>query len=242
MEDTVVCKGHYAYMFRVDLNPTQESKQLIDSWLDLFQFSNWTGCHELGEKTEKPHYQMCVWREHKFIAKEQTKARNWWRGKTNSKTHGAALTSARKIRSLSSYSQKEVKNVKNDQLFSTICNLSSEQLKRIPKWQSKTAAKIQKREKLESTLKTVSKTLTKYEFCEEFNKIYFEIYNRPCLHRNTYINYLYRAGYVKSRGIVQYVFNLGSEHSQGIPGYEEIDQEYSPFIAVNKKKNIKDFY
>lgn len=213
MEDTIVCKGHYAYMFRVDLSCNQDSKLQIDSWLELFQFSNWTGCHELGDKTQKPHYQMCVWREHKFHQKAkdgqtQTQARNWWRGKTNSETHGVALTSARKIKSLSSYCQKEVKNVKNDQLFSTVCNLSSDQLKRIPKWQSKTAVKIEKRQKLDSTVKTVSKTLTKYEFCEEFNRIYFSIYNRPCLHRNTYINYLYRAGYITDKQIVMHVFPM----------------------------------
>lgn len=231
MEDTVVCKGHYAYMFRVDLNPTQESKQLIDSWLDLFQFTNWTGCHELGEKTEKPHYQMCVWREHKFTSSEQTKARNWWRGKTNSKSHGAALTSARKIKSLISYSRKNEKNVKNDQKFSTICNLSLDQLERIPKWQSKKALKIEKREKLESTLKLVSKTLTKFEFCEEFNKIYFDIYNRPCLHRNTYINYLHKAGYISDKQIIMHVFPFE------LPGDESLVYEND-----NQQKNKEQNY
>ncbi len=200
-------------MFRVDLSCNQESKLEIETWLKEYQFIYWTGCHELGDKTEKPHYQMCVWRKEKFKKKPdgQTKARNWWRGKTNSVKGGVALTSAKNIINLSSYSRKDeksLKNVENDQLFSTISNLSSEQLKRIPKWQCYKAVAIKKRQKLDSTVKTVSKTLTKYEFCEEFNRIYYSIYNRPCLHRNTYINYLYRAGYSTDKQIVMYVFPM----------------------------------
>jgi len=235
MEDTIVCKGHYAYMFRVDLNPTEDSKLQIDTWLELFQFSNWTGCHELGDQTLKPHYQMCVWREHKFLKKEQTKARNWWRGKTNSETHGTALTSARKIKSLTSYCRKELKNTEEGQLFSTISNLSVEQIKRIPKWQSKTAAKVQKREKLDSTVKLMSKTLTKYEFCAEFNKLYYEIYNRPCLHRNTYINYLYRAGYVTNKQIVMHVFPME------VPGDVSLNYENDNHQITNENNYSNDW-
>ena len=214
MEDNLVVKGHYAYMFRVDLSCNQHSKLQIEEWLDKFTFSHWLGCHEIGDETGKHHYQMCVWREHKFLQKEQVKCRNWWRSKTNSKTHGAALTSARKIASLIAYSTK---NCEKGVLFSTLTNLSLEQQERIPKWESKTAAKIKNIEKLESTLKTVSKTLTKREFCEEFNKIYFGIYGRPCMHRNTYIKYLYKQGYVSDFGIVGYVFNFNSPYGC-IPG------------------------
>lgn len=209
MEDTTIVKQHYAYMFRVDLSSNFISKQLIETWLDKFEFTHWTGNHEIGTETGKHHYQMCVWREHKFTQKDQTKCRNWWRGKTNTEKNGVALTSARKIKSLVSYSKKEEKsgkNTENSQLFSTLCNLSSEQLKKIPKWQTKTALKIANREKLESTLKTVSKTLTKYEFCEEFNKIYFEIYGAPCQRQKEYTKYLYKAGYMSNKQMVIHVF------------------------------------
>jgi len=159
---------------------------------------------------------MVVWREHKFLIKEQTKARNWWRGKTLSKTHGAALSSARKVASLASYSIKDEKKGKNESIFSTLTNLSSEQMKKIPNWKSKTALKVKNLEKLESTLKTVSKHLTKFEFCEKLNEIYFSIYGRPCLHRNTYTKYLYIYGYMRDVHIVNYVFNVNEFNS--IPG------------------------
>ena len=221
MEDNLVVKGHYAYMFRVDLSCNQESKLQIDEWLDKFSFSHWYGCHEIGDETGKHHYQMVVWREHKFLQKEQVKCRNWWRGKTNSKSHGAALTSARKVASLIAYSGKnQNKDMALDSeigsIFSTVENLSTEQKKKIPKWQSKTAVKVNNLEKLESTLKSVSKTLTNYEFCEEFNRIYFSIYDRPCMHRNTYVKYLYKYKYMNDRQITNYVFNVNEFNS--IPG------------------------
>jgi hypothetical protein len=225
MEDTTVVKGHYAYMFRVDLSCNQYSKLQIEEWLDKFTFSHWLGCHEIGDETGKHHYQMCVWREHKLLQKEQNKCRNWWRGKTNSKTHGAALTSARKVRSLVAYSTKSEKNSENGQLFSTLTNLSLDQKNRIPKWESKSAVKVKNLEKLESTLKILSTTLTKYEFCEELNKIYFSIYKRPCTHRNTYIKYLYRAGYVSDKQMVDYVFQ-----NVDVPGDNSLIYENDPYV------------
>ena len=144
MEDTKVCKGHYAYMFRVDLSCNHESSSRVEQWLEIMSFTNWTGCHEIGDETGKHHYQMIVWREHKFTQKEQTKARNWWRSKTNSEKNGCALTSARKVGSLASYS---LKNVEKAQKYSTICNLSSEQKSRIPRWESKRALKVKRDEK-----------------------------------------------------------------------------------------------
>jgi len=217
MEDTIVCKGHYAYMFRVDLSCNQESKLQIENWLEINNFSNWHGCHEIGTETGKHHYQMCVWREHKYKSSEQTKARNWWRGKTNSKTHGAALSSARKILSLVSYSCKDkLADEHFEQFLATISNLSKDQLGRIPKWESKTAAKIQNLEKFEKELEIVMHPpQEKEDFVQSINKIYYKIYNRPCLHRNTYIKYLYKYGYVNDYQIVQFVF-AGS----GLPGSE----------------------
>lgn len=206
-------------MFRVDLSANEFSKLQIEDWLDLHSFSHYHGCHEIGTETGKHHYQMVVWREHKFIQKDQTKARNWWRGKTNSVSHGAALSSARKVASLASYSQKDEKTGENAQLFSTLTNLSSEQKKKIPQWNSKSAVKIKNLEKLESTLKTVSQTLTKSEYCSKLNNIYYEIYGRPLMHRNTYIKYLFRAGYCKSVDIINYVFPMA------IPGDDSLVYE-----------------
>jgi len=235
MEDTIIVKGHYCYMFRVDLSANQQSKLEIDKWLELYSFSHWLGCHEIGTETGKHHYQMVVWREHKFLQKEQTKARNWWRGKTNSVSHGAALSSARKVASLASYSikdEKSEKNVENGQLFSTLSNLSKEQMKKIPQWKSKSAHKLKNIEKLESTLKTVSKHLTKSEFCAKLNQIYYSIYDRPLLHRNTYIKYLYKYEYCKEVDILNWVFPMG------IPGEDSLTYE-NEIHTKNIKNNYK---
>jgi len=204
MEDTKVCKGHYAYMFRVDLSCNQEASSRIEEWLELKNFTNWTGCHEVGEETGKHHYQMCIWREHKFSQKEQVKARNWWRNKTNSEKNGCALTSARKILSLASYSKKD----QNSKLFSTICNLSSNQLERIPKWESKRAVKVKRDEKFKSTVLALGNTLTLDEFLCQINSIYVKIYGRCCTYKNTYINLLYQNGYLKDKNIVRLTMGL----------------------------------
>jgi len=221
-------------MFRVDLSMNQQSKLEIDKWLELYSFSHWLGCHEIGKKTGKHHYQMVVWRENKFTPKEQVAARNWWRSKTNSVSHGAALASARKVTNLSSYSGKDEKTGENSQLFSTITNLSSDQRKKIPKWKSKSAVKIKNLEKLESTLKTVSKHLTKSEFCAKLNNIYYEIYGRPLMHRNTYIKYLFKAGYCKSVDIINYVFPMA------IPGDDSLVYE-NDNITKNQINNYNHY-
>lgn len=224
-------------MFRVDLSANEFSKLQIEDWLELYSFSHYHGCHEIGTETGKHHYQMVVWREHKFLQKEQTKARNWWRGKTNSVTHGAALSSARKVASLASYSQKDEKTGENSQLFSTLTNLSSEQKSKIPQWKSKSAVKIKNIEKLESTLKTVSKHLTKSEFCAKLNEIYYEIYDRPLMHRNTYIKYLFKAGYCKSVDIINYVFPMA------IPGDDSLvyeNEHNTQNIQNNYKHYVED--
>ena len=217
-------------MFRVDLSCNQEASSRIAEWLDKFNWSNWTGCHEIGEETGKHHYQMCVWREHKFTQKEQVKARNWWRGKTNSARNGCALSSARKILSLVSYSKKD----ENGKLFSTICNLSSEQLKRIPKWESKRALKIKKDEKFKSTVKALGNTLGQNEFLVKINQIYFEIYGRCCTYKNTYINLLYQNGYLTDSAIVN--LTLGFHTMNNLAEIEESRQSNMVFDDVWKQQ------
>jgi len=173
---------------------------------------------------------MIIWREHKYTQKEITQARNWWRSKTNSATHGVAITSAKKIASLASYSQKDKKDGVE---YSYISNLSKEQLKKIPKWESKSAVKIKNIEKLEKELKNLGNSLSKYEYCYELNKIYNNIYGRPLMHRNTYIKYLYKAGYISNQGVVFHVFNH-KDNDDIIPGLTHIQD-----TAIMKTKYVQ---
>jgi hypothetical protein len=131
MEDTVILKQHYMYMFRVDLEDNNEEKLM--KWFEKYHICNWMGKHELGETTGKPHYQMVIWTEHKKSNKEIVKMRKYWTDKLGKAT--CAIKSARKIESLCSYSSKSKGK--------TITNLQPQVLARVPKWKNKTAEKLQ---------------------------------------------------------------------------------------------------
>lgn len=231
MEDTSVIKTHYAYMFRVDLSNNIQSEKQIHDWIEKFNFTYYHGQHEIGTTTGKHHYQMVVWREHKFQDKQQTKARNWWRGKVNSKRNGVALTSARKVATLVSYSQKGY-DVSNPDL-KLFSNLSDSQLSRIPNWINKTAKKTENKVLLAKRASEISALLDKNEFICEFSKIYYEIYDRPCLHKNTYITWLYKKGYMDDRCLVNYVFQYG------VPGCQSLIYEDDDVYEKNEILNYK---
>lgn len=217
MEDQVVCKGLFAYQFRVDLSGCPQSTAEIMTFLHKFEFVKYLGEFEFGEETKKPHYQMCIWRETPFAtSSEQTKARNYWRGKTCKTKQPVSLTSAKKIANLCAYCQKDEKEVlkvekqpKMTNYFQHLCNLSKEERKAIPQWQSKNALKLNKREIFNSTVKSVihtSQNLDKFGFLCAINNVYFQVYDRPCLHKGTYIKLLYQYGYVDDQSVVSFVF------------------------------------
>ena len=58
MEDTVVLKQHYIYMFRLDIiyveNHTPLESRLIQ-YFEKYNICNWLGKKERGEKTQKLH-------------------------------------------------------------------------------------------------------------------------------------------------------------------------------------------
>ncbi len=217
MEDTVVCKGLFAYQFRVDLSGCPQSTAEIRKFLDKFGFVKYLGEFEFGDKTKKPHYQMCIWRESPFAtSSEQTKARNYWRGKTCKTKQPVSLTSAKKIKNLCAYCQKDEfevikveKQPKMTDYFQHLNNLSKEERMAIPKWQSVKGLKLKKREIFNSTVKSVihtSQNLDKFGFLCAINNVYFQVYERPCLHKGTYIKLLYQYGYVDDKDIVSHVF------------------------------------
>lgn len=137
MEDTVVLKQHYLYMFRLDYievekeNHTPTEEHLIE-YFEKYNICNWLGKKEVGDKTGKLHWQMVIWSEHKKTEKQKTAMRKYWTDKLGKAT--CAIKSGRKIESLCSYSIKEDGH--------TVTNLPSNVLERIPKWKNKTAEKI----------------------------------------------------------------------------------------------------
>lgn len=146
MEDTVVLKHHYIYMFRWDAKYTKETEDYMVKQFEHYNITNWIGKHEISENG-KPHYQMAVWTENKFLEKEKTKVRNAFnRSKLRLESaQPTAFTDGRKIKSLTSYSTK-------DEGKKMIVQLPQHCLERIPKWKNKNAEKVQFQEKLRDYL------------------------------------------------------------------------------------------
>jgi len=93
--------------------------------------------------------------------------------------------------------------------FQHFNNLSKEEKMQIPKWESKTAVKQNKRDIYKSTLKNVVDTkgnMDKMDFLQEINKAYYYAYGRPCLHKSVYCTALYEYNYIDDMGIVSFVF------------------------------------
>ncbi len=212
MEDTIVCKGLYAYQFRVDISGNPTSTAEIRKFLELYNFVKYTGMFELSDK-KKPHYQMCIWRETPFdTPQQQTKARNYWRGKTLKTKQPVSLTSAKKIKSLCSYVKKTENQPKMDDYFQQICNLSKEEKETVPLWETKLGHKGNKREKYKSTLKTVmhhSQEMDKMSFLKIVSNCYFQAYMRSCLHKSVYVSALYEYNYIEDSDIINHVFPFG---------------------------------
>ena len=143
MEDTVVLKQHYIYMFRLDIiyveNHTPLESRLIQ-YFEKYNICNWLGKKGKGEKTQKLHWQMAIWSEHKKTNKEIVAMRKYWTDRLGKAT--CAIKSGRKIESLCSYSTKEEGCL--------ITNLPNEVQDRIPKWKNKTAEKILFQDRLKS--------------------------------------------------------------------------------------------
>lgn len=212
MEDTIVCKGLYAYQFRVDISGTKQSAAEIMKFIEMYNFKKYLGQFEVSENN-KPHYQMCLWREKPFDTKEMTKARNWWRGKTSKTKQPVSLTSAKKIRSLASYCQKGEKKGKIAFFFQHLDNLSKEEKSEIPKWQTKNALKQNKRQIYKSTLYSMYKHSQyppeKGEFLKLVNQAYYKAYGQVCARKQTYITALYEYEFITDEDIVNYLFNFG---------------------------------
>lgn len=137
MEDTIILKQHYLYMFRWDAEATAESQQFMLDTLEEMNITNFVGKHEIGKETKKPHYQMAVWCENKKSEKDKDLIRKRFkRSDLTHKTKGApcAFKSGRKIQSLTSYCLKDEGEI--------ITNLSKQLLDKIPKWKNKSAEKL----------------------------------------------------------------------------------------------------
>ena len=141
-------------MFRWDSKKTQETKDfMLKNFIDL-EISNWIGKHEIS-KNGKPHYQMAVWTERKFIQTEMDKVRKRFaRSKLTHKTKGnpCGFTSGKKIKSITAYSTKEEGEL--------IVSLPQNSIDKIPKWRNKSAEKVEFQERLREYIKKLKEDPT----------------------------------------------------------------------------------
>ncbi len=202
----------YAYQFRVDISGNSQSTAEMKKFLEIYQFEKYIGQFEISDNN-KPHYQMCLWRKAIFTSHEQTKARNWWRGKTLKTKQPVSLTSAKKIRSLASYCQKVSKTLKKEHFFQHFNNLSKEEKDEIPKWQTKNALKQNKRQIYKSTLYSMYKHSQyppeKAVFLKLVNQAYYKAYGQICARKQTYITALYEYEFITDEDIVNHIFSFG---------------------------------
>lgn len=200
----MIFKGLKPYMFRVDLPNNEESTAEILKFFEKYNIDKYYGNPELGEETEKPHYQMIIWME-ETTADQRTKMRNWWRGKVKKKKGGGvAISIARKEERLFGYCRKEEKN-------DILTNVSKEIYLKIPKVNTLKALKEANREKLEKIIGGISRDLSNLGYCEALEKAYFDVYGRPTFRRNYYLENLRKAGYMTSVHVIQTVFPHGIE-------------------------------
>jgi len=220
----MIFEGLTAYSFRIDLPDNEESSAEILKFFGKYNVNKYYGNPEIGEKTQKPHYQMIIWMG-ETSTQEITKMRNYWRGKVPTKKGGGvSLKKARDEEKLLGYCRKEEKN-------RILTNVSKEKYETYKKYQSLNAVKVEKAQKLEKLIGGISRKLDKYDYLEQLNKVYFEVYNKPNLFRNYYVKNLYRAGYMDNKDIIHYIF------PHDVPGPIHNQEIYEPDHFEKNHKN-----
>ncbi len=133
-------------MFRWDAVSSKVNLEFMLKQFKDLNITNWIGKHEISEQN-KPHYQMAVWTENKFLAPQKDIVRKRFsRSKFTLKTKGnpCAFTEGRKIKSLLAYSTKDQSDA--------IINLPQNSIDQLPKWKNKNAEKVIFQEKLREYL------------------------------------------------------------------------------------------
>lgn len=221
----MIFKGLTAYSFRIDLEKNEKSTAEILKFFEKYNVVKYYGNPELGDKTEKPHYQMIIWMK-EITSEHRTKMRNYWRGKVEKKKGGGvSLTKAKFEKKLFGYCRKNEKNC----IFT---NVSKEIYKNIEIVESIKAVKVKNREKLQKIIGGISLKLTKYEYLGALEEAYFSVYGKPTFRKNYYLENLRIAGYMKSIDVINTVF------PHGVNGDESIIYENSN-KTIQEKNNYK---
>jgi len=211
MEDTVVLKHHYIYMFRWDAVKSQETLEYMLKQFNDLNITNWIGKHELSEQS-KPHYQMAVWTENKLLADRKDIVRKRFsRSKLSYKTKGnpCAFTEGRKIKNLLAYSTKDQSDA--------IINLPQNSIDKLPKWKNKNAEKIIFQDKLREYLSQLKKeycSANSYAGSDELKKIIDSIVKVHIVHdinppsKNRMLYYLTKYDFINVADYRKEIYNF----------------------------------
>lgn len=207
MQDTIIIPGMYAYQLRIDIDSPEKFNENYLAFISHHKIANYLGKIETAPKTLKLHFQSIFWTEQKL--QSLPKIRNWWKPRSSNTAQPVSLTSAKKIVSLASYTQKDKGKM--------LTNLTDEQLFLIPKWNPNGLKKTQR----ERFIKNVEEAyrLRNYDghvqyldtgysaiaFYEMVNNQYYLVYDRPLLHRNTYISLAYKYQIISFNNIRHYL-------------------------------------
>lgn len=180
--------GYEAYSLRIDTT-TQFPPEVIDRYTAVMPPEYYFFGHEIGDHTQKPHYQGIVWYKQKLTQKQIVLVRNNLKNychdklcqpEGNKKWQPVSFKIARK-NTLASYCTKEG--------AARTTNLTDDQMSQIPKWKSEEEFKQELSDKLDSLVVKSIKTynITSYsEFVGMYADKYFDVYGKYSTIRNNY--------------------------------------------------------
>lgn len=205
----MIFKDLQAYSFRVDLSDNEQSTAEIVKFFEIYNVVKYYGNPELGEETQKQHYQMIIWMTERS-GRELVKMRNYWRGKVQTvKGGGCSLKKARDEYKLFGYCRKEERT-------GILTNISKKIYEPIKKYKTLLGLKMQKRDLLQKIIGGISQNLDKEEYLEALEEAYFSVYDKPCFRRNYYLEHLRIAGYMTSCDVINEVFCYGIPACNGV--------------------------
>lgn len=230
MQDSDILPDYWAYMFRYDVpddekSLTEELHTYQEIMLELPFLDYYLAGFEFSKKTQKPHIQSIVWSNHKLSQNNMQKARNLIlkKYKWDVNKGKVAFSSAKKVRSLSAYSQKD----KN-----TVTNLPADILELIPQWRPWEDISKDKKALLERNLKKYKLcTLDFRKFAQIMNLEYQNVYGNPCNRRNIYYTFAYKLGIIDNENYLERIGVIPPVYRS----YETICTHISDDYKKNKK-------
>ena len=218
MLDTIIYEKLHVYQLRIDLPPDFKTKEFLDKfliWIYKLENMNSNNLHYLGKmevsEQGKSHFQGILHVPKKLNANQLTKLRQYCKKVASKTKQPVSITDAKKLGSLMAYVGKSSSEY--------ITTWSADKLELIPKWIPKVASlKALFLKKLDDRVKEFqcqsaefSPTLlmSQERFFVALQCSYREVYDRPCLHKNTIITLLYKYNYFNNFDIKSYLFPFG---------------------------------